>query len=74
MSESVLVGYVRKSKAGGALRISVDVSAFEKAERFQSGDGRDFVYLIANADRIEQILAGDREVTSLCQIVDSDDN
>jgi len=77
MSESVLVGYVRKSKAGGALRMSIDVSAFEKAERFQSGDGRDFVSLIANVDKVEQILSGDREVTSLCQIVDdadSDDN
>ena len=74
MSESKLVGYVRKSKAGGALRLSIDVSAFESAQRYQSGDGRDFVSLIANADKITQILEGEREVTSLCQIVDDADN
>lgn len=68
MSESKLVGYVRKSNGGGAIKLSVDVEAFAKAERFSSKDGREFVQLIANADKIEQILAGDREVTSLCQI------
>ena len=70
--ESTLVGYVRKSKAGGALRFSVDVEAFNKAEKYSSNDGREFVALIANVDKVQQILADEREVTSLCQIVNDD--
>lgn len=71
MSESTLIGYVRKSKGGGALKLSIDVTAFEKAEKYSSSDGREFVSLIANLDKISQILEGEREVTSLCQIVDN---
>ena len=71
MAESQLIGYVRKSRNGGALKMSIDASAFEKAERYKSQDGREFVSLIANLDKIGQILEGDREVTSLCQLVES---
>ena len=71
MAESQLVGYVRKSRKGGALRMSIDTEAFAKAERYKSQDGREFVSLIANIDKISQILEGDREVTSLCQLVET---
>ncbi|MCK5309447.1 MAG: hypothetical protein KAJ64_02260 [Thermoplasmata archaeon] len=71
MAESQLVGYVRKSRGGGALKMSIDAEAFAKAERYKSQDGREFVSLIANVDKISQILEGDREVTSLCQLVET---
>ncbi|MBA3046663.1 MAG: hypothetical protein KKH41_05585 [Candidatus Thermoplasmatota archaeon] len=69
-TKSQLVGYVRKSKSGGALNMSIDADAFAKAEKFACKDGRQFVRLIANADKVGQILEGAREVTSLCQLVD----
>ena len=71
MVESQLVGYVRKSNNGGALKLSIDAEAFANAERYKSQDGREFVALIVNADKVGQILEGQREVTSLCQLVDS---
>jgi len=71
-TKSQLVGYVRKSKSGGALNLSIDAEAFAKAEKFAGKDGRQFVSLIANADKISQILQGAREVTSLCQLFDND--
>ena len=71
-TKSQLVGYVRKSKGGGALKMSIDAEAFAKAEKFSSNDGRQFVSLIANADKVGQILGGEREVTSLCQLVDNE--
>ena len=71
MVESQLVGYVRKSRGGGALKMSIDAEAFAKAERYKSQDGREFVSLIANVDKVSQILKGDREVTSLCQLVET---
>ena len=72
MAQSQLVGYVRKSRSGGALNLSIDAEAFAKAERYKSKDGREFVSLIANVDKIGQILVGDREVTSLCQIISAE--
>lgn len=72
MAQSKLVGYVRRSRGGGALKMSIDAEAFARAERYKSQDGREFVSLVANADKIGQILEGDREVTSLCQLMDGD--
>ena len=70
--KSQLVGYVRKSKSGGALNLSIDAEAFARAEKFAGKDGRQFVSLIANADKVNQILQGAREVTSLCQLFDEE--
>ena len=67
---SQLVGYVRKSKSGESLKMSIDAEAFAKAEKFSAKDGRQFVSLIANADKVGQIMEGEREVTSLCQLVE----
>ena len=72
MAQSQLVGYVRKSRSGGALNLSIDAEAFAKAQRYKSQDGREFVSLITNVDKIGQILVGDREVTSLCQIISAE--
>ncbi len=67
------MGYVRKSKGGGALNLSIDTEAFANAVKVPSRDGtRQFVSLIANADKISQILEGQREVTSLCQLINEE--
>ena len=66
---SILVGYIRKSREGGALRMSIDVKAFKDAERLKGMDGREFVSLVANVEKVRDIIEGEREVTSLCQIV-----
>ena len=72
MSQSQLVGYVRKSRKGGALRLSIDTRAFANAERYVCQDGREFVNLVVNADKVTQILGGQREVTSLCQLTNGE--
>jgi hypothetical protein len=60
-----LVGFVRKKE--GTLTMNIDVEAFEKAAKYSSKDGRQFVTLTANADKIAGVLGGEREVTSICQ-------
>lgn len=70
MVESKLVGYIRKSRDDTTIRMSIDAQAFAEAERFSSRDGREFVQLVANIPKIEEIISGDREVTSICQLVD----
>ncbi|MCK4757003.1 MAG: hypothetical protein KAS67_00975 [Thermoplasmata archaeon] len=69
MTESKLIGYIRKSNSGCALKFSIDAEAFSEAEKFSTKDGREFVQLVANIPRVEDIISGDREVTSLCQLL-----
>ena len=71
--KSQLVGYVRRTK-NGTLKFSIDVEAFEKASKYQAKDGRQFVSLVANADKVNQIIGGGREVTSLCHLVEEANN
>ena len=68
--ESKLVGYLRKSNNGGALKMSLDVDALENAERYDAQEGREYISLIANLEKVEEIIDGGREVTSLCYFVD----
>ena len=68
--ESKLVGYIRKSNDGGALKMNLDVDALEDAERYETQGGREYISLIANVNKVEEIINGDREVTSICYLVD----
>ena len=70
MAESQLIGYVRKSNGGAALKLSIDTAAFGDAQTFSTKDGREFVQLIANIPKINEIISGEREVTSICQLVE----
>ena len=63
--ESTLLGYARKSKAGGALNLAIDFNAFIKAKRFKGKDGREFVALVVNADNLNKVMSGEKAVTSV---------
>ena len=68
--ESELVGYIRRSHAGGALKINICATAFEKARRYMSQDGNEYVGLVVSLDKMRSVIDGERAVTSVCQIVD----
>lgn len=68
--QSKLVGYVRKSNKGNALRMSIQVDAFNEAARYTTRDGKEYVQLVSNLEKIREIAKGEREVTSICQIVE----
>jgi hypothetical protein len=67
--ESKLVGYARKSKNGGALKLNLDYEAIKRSEKYTTQDGRKYVALIANLSKLEEIIDGTREVTSVCQLI-----
>lgn len=67
--ESKLVGYARKSKNGGALKLNLDYEAIKHSEKYTTQDGRKYVALIANLSKLEEIIDGTREVTSICQLI-----
>ena len=69
--DSELVGYVRRSNAGGALKINICADAFEKARRYVSADGNEYVGLVISLDKVKAVIEGDREVTSICQLVEA---
>ena len=70
--KSKLVGYVRKSNDGNALRMSISVDAFNEAQKYTTQDGQEYVQLISNLEKIKDIVRGEREVTSICQIVEAE--
>ena len=43
-----LVGYVRKSNAGGAVKVSINTDAFTECETYVTSDGQEYVPLIIN--------------------------
>lgn len=70
MVQSELIGYVRKSRNGNALKLSISAEAFENAQRYLSQDGKEYVGLIVNLAKVQEILDETRDVTSICQIKD----
>ena len=72
MVQSELIGYVRKSRSGNALKLSISAEAFDSAQRYLSQDGKEYVGLIVNTAKVQEILEDSRDVTSVCQIVNEE--
>ena len=70
MAKSELIGYLRKSNNGNALKMSISTEAFENAARYTGKDEKEYVGLIVNLEKAREIMEGQREVTSVAQIVD----
>ena len=65
-----LVGYVRKSNAGGAVKVSINTDAFTECETYVTSDGQEYVPLIISANALNKVLDGERVVTTISQMVD----
>jgi len=68
--ESTLMGYMRKSTNGGALKMSIDVDALAKADTYESKDGKRYANLIVNLARVQEVINGDRPVIAVNQLHD----
>ena len=58
MTKTDLMGFVRKSKNGNALKLSISTEAFDKAQRYTTNDGQEFVAMIIPLSRVQQVLDG----------------
>lgn len=67
---NVLVGYVRKSNAGGALKVSINTDAFSDCSTYVTSDGQAYVPLVISLNALEKVLNGERAVTTLSQLQD----
>lgn len=73
MTRSELVGYVRKSNSGNALKLNVLKSAIDEAPTIEGKDGTEYVSLIMNLSKIKMIIGDEHEVTSICQLYDEEE-
>ena len=67
---SMLVGYVRRSGAGGALKVSIDTEAIQACSTYTTSDGRAYVPLVISLRALQRVLDGERAVTTISQLVD----
>jgi hypothetical protein len=67
---NMLVGYVRKSNAGGALKVSINTDAFSDCSTYVTSDGQAYVPLVISLNALEKVLSGERAVTTLSQLQD----
>jgi hypothetical protein len=68
--ETRLMGYVRRSRNGGAIKLSVARDAFSHAERYKGADGTEYVGMIINLNKLRNLLRGEQEVTAINQLVE----
>ena len=67
---SVLVGYVRKSNAGGAVKVSINADAFTQCRTYVTSDGQTYVQLVVSLNALAGIIDGSRAVTSINHLND----
>ena len=70
MNNNLLVGYVRKSNAGGALKVSINTSAFGDCSTYVTSDGQAYVPLVISLNALGKVMSGERAVTTLSQLQD----
>ncbi|MDG1551504.1 MAG: hypothetical protein P8Q95_07260 [Candidatus Poseidoniaceae archaeon] len=69
-NRSLLVGYVRKSNAGGALKISINSDAFSDCSTYVTSDGQTYVPLVISLNALNRVIEGERAVTTISQMLD----
>ena len=69
-NKSNLVGYVRRSNAGGAIKVSINNDAFAECETYVTSDGQEYVPLVISLNALNKVLIGERVVSTISQIVD----
>ena len=69
-NRSILVGYVRKSNAGGALKVSINSDAFSDCSTYVTSDGQTYVPLVVSLNALTKVLQGERAVTTISQMQD----
>ncbi|DAC30795.1 MAG TPA: hypothetical protein HA327_02305 [Candidatus Poseidoniaceae archaeon] len=69
-NKSNLVGYVRRSNAGGAIKVSINSDAFADCDTYVTSDGQEYVPLVISLNALNKVLSGERVVTTISQIMD----
>ena len=55
---NILVGYVRRSNAGGALKLSINTAAFADCSTYMTSDEQAYVPLLVSLGALTKVTAG----------------
>ena len=69
-ANSTLVGFIRKSNAGRAVKLSINTSSFQDCATYVTSDGQTYVQLIVSLNALAGIIDGSRAVTSINHLND----
>jgi imidazole glycerol phosphate synthase subunit HisF len=69
--QTLLVGYVRKSNAGGAQKVSINTSAMADCSTYTTSDGQIYIPLVISLNALHKVLDGERSVTTVSQFVEN---
>ena len=69
-TNSTLVGFVRKSNAGRAVKLSINTSSFQDCATYVTSDGQTYVQLVVSVNALAGIIDGSRAVTSINHLND----
>tara|TARA_R110000751_G_scaffold143119_1_gene246504 strand:+ start:263 stop:484 length:222 start_codon:yes stop_codon:yes gene_type:complete len=64
-----LVGYVRKSNAGGSIKLSIIKQEIEGCETYTTSDGQQYISLSISLSALRRVMDGERAVTTVSHIV-----
>ena len=65
-----LVGYVRKSKTARELKVNVSKKAIENTQSYKTRDGKEYVSLIIDLEKLMDLIAGERDFVPVEQVVE----
>ncbi|MEE2811959.1 MAG: hypothetical protein VX627_02885 [Candidatus Thermoplasmatota archaeon] len=69
MLPNLLVGYVRRSNAGGAIKLSINTNALGDCETYTTSDGQTYVPLLISINALSKVIEGERAVTTISQLI-----
>lgn len=69
-ANSTLVGFVRKSNAGRAVKLSINTNSFQDCATYVTSDGQTYVQLIVSLNALTGVIDGSRAVTSINHLND----
>ncbi len=69
-TNSILVGFVRKTNAGKALKLSINTSSFADCATYVTSDGQTYVQLVVSLNSISNVIEGNRAVTAINHLLD----
>jgi len=71
VDQTLLVGYVRKRNAGGALKVSINTSAMADCSTYSTSDGQTYIPLVISMNALRKVLDGERTVTTVSQFIEN---
>tara|TARA_R110000824_G_scaffold348645_1_gene535381 strand:+ start:230 stop:451 length:222 start_codon:yes stop_codon:yes gene_type:complete len=62
---TLLVGYVRKSNAGGSIKLSINQDALKDCTSYITSDGQKYISLAISLSALRRVIDGERAVTTI---------